>query len=439
VDIVIPASEEMIAVIERNFESKSLDYKSPMVWDSDNKGACCSLVKDVLAFANTEGGYIVIGVLEADKGFELAGVTTDQAGSFESSEICRFVQTYSDPPINVRVQKVSHKGKTFVVLEIPRFTDTPHLCQKDYPGVLSDRTLYVRTDNNESAPIRSSADFRALVEAAIRNRRDSILSAVRAVLTGAPIDTKRNKGPEEFFQGQIEAARQRFDEVYTLASKDYTFLIQTVFVPAEFEQYRFTSNQLQAAATQAGVSFTGWPFLFIHYNRSDVLSFTDDGLESVIATQDFADNDIFDFWKLDESDLFYKRELNPYSKTDPPVISGPGIVRHMAEAINCMTRLYESLFDDTEMVTLRVTISGTRNRALIWDNNPYPLRPRTSPYIANKPELEVSASTSLADWRAGLVDHAIELAVSVMKGFHFDQPDREQMKSQIENLFARRL
>jgi predicted HTH transcriptional regulator len=27
------------------------------------------LVKDVMAFANTEGGYIVIGVAEVDKGF----------------------------------------------------------------------------------------------------------------------------------------------------------------------------------------------------------------------------------------------------------------------------------------------------------------------------------------------------------------------------------
>src|ERR1700677_90416 len=161
---MIPASSELIGIIERNFESKSLDYKGPMSWDANDKRKCCELVKDVLAFANTEGGYIVIGVSEADEGFELTGVSIEQAGSFEPSAICQFVQKYSDPPINVRVQKVVHQQKNFVILEIPRFSDTPHLCQKDFPYVLSDRTLYVRTDNNESAQIKSSADFRVVIE-----------------------------------------------------------------------------------------------------------------------------------------------------------------------------------------------------------------------------------------------------------------------------------
>jgi Putative DNA-binding domain len=436
---MIPATEELIGIIERNFESKSLDYKGPTSWDTDDKGKCCGLVKDVLAFANTEGGYIVIGVSEADQGFELTGVTPEQAATFESSALCRFVQNYSDPPINVRVQKVVHQQKNFVILEIPRFSDTPHLCQKDFPNVLSDRTLYVRTNNNESAPIKSSADFRVVIENAIRNRKDSLLSSVRAILTGTQLQGPTNPNAEEQFQVQVDAARKRFDEVYSLGEKGYTFFVETTFIPQDFDQYRFLSYRLKSAAHRASVMFTGWPFLPILYDRPDWPSFTDHGLEGTVCWQDLAKKDAFDFWRFNESGLFYKKGLNPYSGSAPPVISAPGILRQFAEAIYCMTRLYEELLDDSEVMNLRVIFFGTRNRSLIWDHiNTYPFPPRSSHYITNRPQLEAIASYPLAEWRAGLSDHAIELAIGVMRKFDFDQPDVELMKTLVTNLFARR-
>ena len=434
---MIPASRELIAIIGRNFESKSLDYKGPMSWDTDDKAKCCGLVKDVLAFANTEGGYIVIGVSEADQGFELTGVTPEQAVTFESTALCQFVQNYSDPPINVRVQKVVHQQKNFVILEIPRFSDTPHLCQKDFPNVLIDRTLYVRTNNNESAPIKSSADFRMVIENAIRNRKDSLLSSFRAILTGTQSEGPTTPKAEEQFQAQVDAARKRFDEVYNLGEKGYTFFIETTFIPEDFEQYRFSSDRLRSAAHRASVMFTGWPFLVIHYDRPDWLSVTDDGLETTVSWQDFAKKDAFDFWRFNESGLFYKKELNGLSGSVPPLISAQDTVRHFAEAIHCMTRLYEGLFEDSESMKLRATFFGTRGRSLTW-NSVYPFQPQSTGYVANRPQLEATAFYSLAEWKAGISDHAIELASKIMSSFGLRSPDVETMKKWIADLFARR-
>jgi hypothetical protein len=75
----ITASPELISIIERNFESKGLDYKGPMEWSATDEKSCCELTKDVIAFANTGGGYIVTGVSEVPGGFQLDGVTPDQA------------------------------------------------------------------------------------------------------------------------------------------------------------------------------------------------------------------------------------------------------------------------------------------------------------------------------------------------------------------------
>lgn len=157
-----------------------------MSWNEDHKGACCALVKDILGMANTEGGFIVIGVSERSGGFVWDGLSPEQTKTFDTSRLNRFLQNYTDPPINALLRKIERDGKNFLIIEVPPFPDTPHVCQKDYPKVLAATTLYVRPDNNETAPIRSSADFRTLLEHAVRNRSDTLLMSIRSILkTGA--------------------------------------------------------------------------------------------------------------------------------------------------------------------------------------------------------------------------------------------------------------
>lgn len=102
-----------------------------------------------------------------------------------------------------------------------------------------------------------------------------------------------------------------------------------------------------------------------------------------------------------------------------------------------MTRLYEGLFEDSEFMKLRATFFGTRGRSLTW-NNIYPFRPQSTGYVTNRPQLEATAYYSLAEWRAGISDHAIELASNIMSSFGLRSPDVETMKKWIADLFARR-
>ena len=431
---IITAGPELISIIERNFESKGLDYKAPIRWDPNDKKACCEITKDIIGMANTEGGYLVLGVSESDHGFVLEGLNLEQVKSFESSIICRFVQNYVDPPINVRVQKVLHKQKAFVLLEIPRFTDTPHICQKEYPGVLHDRELYVRTDNNETAPIKSSADFRMLIESAIRNRTDSLLSSFRAILTGAGAKPSTESTSEQQFAKQVERARASFAQRNPLKQKNYTFLVETIFSLQEFDQYRFPKQRIEQSAYKACVDFVGWPFLFIHHNRPDCLSRTDDGLESLFSDHDFAGNDMLDFWRLNESGLFFKMDLPFMAASKPPQASVPDICRHFAEAVFCLTKLYEDLLSDSDVISLRAIFHGTRGRVLTWN---HPAFPYGTQYEANRPELTVEMSRTFADWRAGIEDHSVELARNLLTGFHW-QPDLQQVRTYIQKVFQRR-
>ena len=89
---LLQQAQKLISIIERNFESKGLDYKGPIRWDPNDKKGCCEITKDIIGMANTEGGYLVVGVSESDHGFVLEGLNLEQVKSFEPSIICRFVQ-----------------------------------------------------------------------------------------------------------------------------------------------------------------------------------------------------------------------------------------------------------------------------------------------------------------------------------------------------------
>jgi hypothetical protein len=100
----------------------------------------------------------------------------------------------------------------------------------------------------------------------------------------------------------------------------------------------------------------------------------------------------------------------------------------------CLTRLYENLFPDTELISLKVKLFGTRGRLLTWGEIGF----RHPGYEANRPYFEVVATHSLAEWRAGLEDHAVVLARNIFRHFQFDNPDEVRIRTQIQNLFQRR-
>lgn len=437
------SNRELKEILLRGYESKDLDYKAPAKWDEGNKKACCELVKDVLGMANTKGGFIVLGVREREEGFSWDGLTREQVESWDTSRLNRFVQNYSDPPINSTLRKVAHEGKTFVIIEVPHFPDTPHICQKDFPDVLSAPTLYVRTDNNETAPIRSSADFRAVVEQATRNRREAMLTAVRSILVGG---VRSESAPEpsarEQFLMQRSEAVARFEAINPFKDKGYTGYREACFFPGRFKRDLFTIEQLRAAAESAHVTLTGWPFLFINRNRKDVTYAIADGLETLIPTRDFRGNDRCDFWRFQQSGFFYQRTLMwEESARDRQgaklhVADFDAVTAYTAEAIHCLARIYNGLVEDDEDLTFVLCICGTQGRELTTFDT---LKAWWGEYSCRMPEIEVQQNHSMADWRAGTVDHAVEITKDVFLRFNWESPNVQAIRETIEKLFARKL
>ena len=130
--------DRLIRALRQDHESRDVDYKAAMVWDTKaGKAACCGIVKDILAMANSGGGLIVLGVDEMpDKSFQRSGVPSPMLASWETTRVNSFVQTYADPPINVLVRRFTDTDLTFIALDVPPFPSVPHICVSAYPEEL---------------------------------------------------------------------------------------------------------------------------------------------------------------------------------------------------------------------------------------------------------------------------------------------------------------
>jgi len=421
VGIVTERDDDLCAVIARAEEARDLDYKAPAAWDGNDKKACCELVKDILAMANTVGGFLVVGVGEENGQYQWRGLDERQLASWDTTQVNAFVQRYADPPINVGLRRPVCDGKQYVVLTVPRFQFLPHICQKDFPGVLSVPALYVRTANNESAPLRSVSDFNDIIEQAVRTRQDQMLEAMRAILREGSLS---GEGPnsEERFHAQLARIETGLADPYP--EKGYEAFYFDAMYPARFEEDRFEIAALRQAAREASVSFRGWPFVFYHEGHDNIFV-TNEGLRYESSWQTYspirASSDRFDFWELTTAGLLVRKNLlweeARYRAQGYRIVDVESLVFHLAEAIDALVRYYTALGVTNEEITWRFSFEGTEGRVLQSVNSSKLIRPG---YIARVPSITYKRTHSLEDWRAGLREHIARASQSVFERFGWD-------------------
>lgn len=83
------------------------------------------IAREMIAFANTKGGYLIIGV-DDDK--EIIGVESEKT---EAELILDAASNFCEPPLNVEIDFVEVKGKEVVVVKVFESDSKPHRIQ-DY-------------------------------------------------------------------------------------------------------------------------------------------------------------------------------------------------------------------------------------------------------------------------------------------------------------------
>ena len=113
------------------------------------------IAREMIAFANTKGGYLVIGV-DDDK--EIIGVESEKA---EAELIYDAANNFCEPPLNINIDYVEVKGKEVVVVEIFESDNKPHRLQ-DYLNELDVNQSVVHIRVNDKSVQASKEMIRIL-------------------------------------------------------------------------------------------------------------------------------------------------------------------------------------------------------------------------------------------------------------------------------------
>ena len=237
-----PSQENLIHWVRSTGESEFVDAKGPMIWDG--KEASASLAKDIVSFANSrDGGVIVIGKSEIEGGtYSYDGVTDEQAESFDTTRVMQWINARFAPPISAVCHCVECDGGRFIVIVVREFSDVPSICTRDYalPGdarkpLLRAGSIYVRSQNAASKPLSSVDELRALVGLATRKRADDLMSHIQAMLKGRSLmDLGKVPVP---FDDEVKVVRSDLD----LGDQSSGWFMS--FHPVTFKGERWSSDR----------------------------------------------------------------------------------------------------------------------------------------------------------------------------------------------------
>jgi predicted HTH transcriptional regulator len=115
------------------------------------------IAKEMIALANTKGGYILFGI---DDDRKVIGVESEKA---ETEMIEDAVINYCEPQIEYRLNYIVYKGKEVVTVTIPESINKPHRIQ-DYKNELDINNAVVMIRVNDKS-IRASKEMVRILKA----------------------------------------------------------------------------------------------------------------------------------------------------------------------------------------------------------------------------------------------------------------------------------
>jgi predicted HTH transcriptional regulator len=113
------------------------------------------IAKEIIAFANTKGGYILFGI---DDDRKVIGIDSEKA---EAEMIEDAAKNYCEPPIEYRLNFIVYKGKEVVTVTIPESKNKPHRIQ-DYKNELDITNAVVMIRVNDKS-LRASKEMMEMV------------------------------------------------------------------------------------------------------------------------------------------------------------------------------------------------------------------------------------------------------------------------------------
>jgi hypothetical protein len=132
------SQEKLLALIGLGREEEALDYKRSYDLTGKTTKDRVEMVRDVVAMANTSGGYIVLGVDERRTGgtltFEPVGISEDHLKSLDIDRLKPQIERYLNVSVPIRLQLrhlEEHDGRCFALVYVEESPEGPIVMEKD--------------------------------------------------------------------------------------------------------------------------------------------------------------------------------------------------------------------------------------------------------------------------------------------------------------------
>lgn len=356
--------EDIRQLLKIKTESKNLDYKKSLNWDTGSKDQKLEIIKDILAMANTQdGGRIVFGVKDKDNDF--IGLSEDDFKSFDQTKVNDLLHNYTEPKHSCQVYKHKEDEKYVVVIDVPEFPEVPIICKKDaYSSdsskqILKKGQIYIRTEKASSEAISSVDEMREFLGRAITKIGDELLRNIERLIKGKPV--KPTEESKEKYREEIKEANEFFSENLGNELKKYGYW-EIYAYPTDYNQKRIPDHKQIKELTeksQAKRSGMSYPFTDLSGNSSNFTK----GRQSFTILDKYIEG-----FRAYQSGLFAWKsviweDVEGYKSNGSPVLSFERVIIIITEFFLFFKRYYEEIAQESDL-HLIITINGAKNREL---------------------------------------------------------------------------
>ena len=434
------SEKKVLELIALGNENRNLDYKGAFSWSAATAEEKCEIVKDVLAFANTrDGGVILVGV--NDKTGAVEGLSDDQSASFDQTRFNEFAHRFTEPLHTSRVHRLSVEGKRIIAIDVPEFADVPIVCAKEAQSTAAPRKLilrraglYKRTDKATSELIEDADEMRELLNRGLLRRQDELMRAMKHILQPQPVGSSHR--PEAAYGEELEEANGYFggiEEGKLIASPHWTLTM----LPETYIKDRLRiPRDLHALVQNSAVSLRGWTFPYAGRSEYSRWSNFDRGARSFYVAQVHRTEALIAYY----SGLLLwcagvAEDVWP-AFAGRNVLSAIGVIYSSTEWLLFAKRFFESILTAEESIRMRIVLSGAQDRSLIGTDSriSFLWNPQ-----ARIDQVKVEETIQMSDLRSDAEGIARRVCTRIFEQFNWNDSSEELINRVQQDFLAGRV